>query len=417
MNWQYFLLLLLYVLVCAFEDILRALNYRHLLKFGLSVPDVFKGLIDENLLKKTRAYTLEHMKFGAVSSVFEDCLLLIFIVAILNAYNSWILSFKLPFIAEGLVFFIILIMAKTIINVPFDLYDSFRIENKYGFNNMTFKLWISDFMKGILISALLMSLVLSAAFFLVQNFPSMWWFAVWLFLFIFSIFMMYISPYVLEPLFNKFTAIDDPEFENSIKELSEKAGIHVSRVFKMDASKRTNHSNAYFSGVGKTKRIVIYDTLLANLTKNEILAVLAHEAGHWKKKHILKHIIILETLSLIGLYLAFLLLQSDYLTTLFGIQQNSFWAKLIILSFIASIVTWPFTPLFNILSRHFEREADDFACKLSGGTGNDLASALVKLSKDNLSNMHPHPLYWKFHYSHPPVEIRVNYLKSYSEKI
>jgi STE24 endopeptidase len=276
------------------------------------VPEVFKGMIDENLLKKTRDYTLEHMKFGAVSSIFEDCLLLIFIFGLLNFYNSWILSFKLPFILEGLVFFIILVIIKTVINIPFDLYDSFKIENRYGFNNMTLKLWISDFIKGILIAAVIMSLILGAALYLVQSFPDMWWFAVWLFLFIFSIFMMYISPYVLEPLFNKFTNIDDPEFESSIKELSEKAGIHVTRVFKMDASKRTNHSNAYFSGIGKTKRIVIYDTLLANLTKSEILAVLAHEAGHWKKKHILKHIITFEILSLIGIYLAFLVLKSNY---------------------------------------------------------------------------------------------------------
>lgn len=416
MTYQLGLLILLYLAVNGFEYALRFLNYRHLLSFGLIVPDAFRNLIDENLLKKTRAYTLEHMKFGTVSSLFEDCLLLIFIFGILNFYNSWILSFKLPFILEGLAFFLILVLVKTIINIPFDLYDSFKIENKYGFNNMTVTLWISDFLKGILISAVMMSLLLSAAFWLVLKFPDMWWFAVWLFLFIFTIFMMYISPYVLEPLFNKFTNIDDPEFEGAIKELLEKAGIHVSRVFKMDASKRTNHSNAYFSGIGKTKRIVIYDTLLANLSKDEILAVLAHEAGHWKKKHILKNIIMIELFSLIGIYLAFLALKSNYLTELFMIQQSSFCAKLIILSFIASIVTWPFTPLFNLISRYFEREADDFACNLTGN-GNELASALVKLSKDNLSNMHPHPLYWKFHYSHPPVEVRVNYLNAYQKNI
>ncbi len=275
---------------------------------------------------------------------------------------------------------------------------------------MTLKLWASDFIKGIVLSTVLLGLLMGAAFWLIHAIPDFWWLPVWGFFFLFSLFMMYISPYVLEPLFNKFTPLDDEELEEGIKEMMGKAGIKVSRVFKMDASKRTKHSNAYFSGIGKVKRIVLYDTLLEKLSKDEILAVLAHEAGHWKKKHIIKQLAIFEISAFVGSYLAFVLLKSDILGRLFFINDASFFTKLVLLSFVASIVTWPFSPALSVISRIFEREADDFACGLMGD-GEALASAMVKLSKENLSNLHPHPLYAKFHYSHPPAVERIRYLR------
>jgi STE24 endopeptidase len=223
--------------------------------------------------------------------------------------------------------------------------------------------------------------------------------------------MLYISPYVLEPLFNKFTPIEDEELEESIKSLLAKAGIKVSRVFKMDASRRTRHTNAYFSGIGPVKRIVLFDTLLDQLNGDEILAVLAHEAGHWKKKHIIKYLMIFEFLALTGAFLCFLLLQSDYLSRLFFISQDNFYVRLFLLGFVASIVLWPLQPLLNALSRHFERQADDFSVDLTG-SASALSSALIKLSKDNLSNIHTHPLYAMFNYSHPEVIQRLRRLKS-----
>jgi STE24 endopeptidase len=382
------------------------------LKHGEEIPPEFEGEIDSGLLKKTSDYTFENTRFGIFSSIFDETLLLIFIFSgLLAFYDSWIKSLDLNFILSGISFIFILTWLKTIIDSPFDIYSSFKIEKKYGFNTMTPKLWISDFIKGLAISTLLMGLLLAAALWIIQTLPNLWWLPVWAFFFIFSIFMMYISPYILEPLFNKFTPLDDEELESKIKEALGKTGIKISRVFKMDASKRTKHTNAYFTGIGKTKRIVLYDTLLEKLEKDEIVAVLAHEAGHWKKKHILKYIIFFEAFALAGAFIAFYILKSDFLGKLFFIPGASFFTKLILLSFIASIVMWPVSPLVNIVSRFFEREADDFACNLVNG-GDALASALVKLSKDNLSNLHPHPLYAKFHYSHPPATERIRYLRN-----
>jgi STE24 endopeptidase len=203
--------------------------------------------------------------------------------------------------------------------------------------------------------------------------------------------------------------IDDAGLEEDLKNMMEKAGIEVGRVFKMDASKRSRHTNAYFTGIGKVKRIILYDTLIEKFDRDEILSVLAHEAGHWKKKHVLKMIIGMEIVSFVGIYISFRILRTDFLASLFEIQQSTFFAKLVLLGFIGGIASFPFTPLGAYISRRFERQADRFACGLSENK-EAMATALIKLSKDNLSNLHPHPLYAAFYYSHPPVVDRIREL-------
>ena len=174
----------------------------------------------------------------------------------------------------------------------------------------------------------------------------------------------------------------------------------------MDASKRTKHTNAYFTGIGKVKRIVLFDTLIEKMDRDEILSVLAHEAGHWKKMHILKQLFLLEGIALVVMYMAFRILQGDHLLNLFDIRNGTFFARIVILSFIGSIVSFPFSPLLLYLSRRYEKEADRFSCELTHST-DSMIRALLKLSKDNLSNLHPHPLYVALHYSHPPVLERI----------
>jgi len=303
--------------------------------------------------------------------------------------------------------------AGTLLSIPFDLYSTFKIENKYGFNTMTPKLWLIDFLKSILLSTVLSGIVVSVGLWIIQLSPNYWWLWVWGFFLIFSLFMMYISPYVIEPLFNKFTPIEEKGLEDKIKELLQKINIKVSKVFKMDASKRSRHTNAYFTGIGRVKRIILYDTLLEKMDQDEILSVLAHEAGHWKKKHVLKMIFILELISLIGIYISFRILQTDLLTELFQIKQGTFFAKVVILGFIGSIVSFPFIPISNYISRRFEKESDGFACKLTGNP-ESMTTALIKLSKDNLSNLHPHPLYAAIYYSHPPVVKRIKDIKEFT---
>ena len=380
-------------------------------RFGLSIPPEFEGMIDEPLLKKVQEYETEKTRCSFVSSIFSNIVTIIFIFGgILDVYNSWVSSLNRPFVLSGILFFILLSYASSVISIPFSLFVTFKIENKFGFNVMTPKLWLTDFLKSIALSTVLTGIVLSIGLWLIQSSPDFWWIWVWGFFLIFSPFMMYISPYVIEPLFNKFTPIEEPDLEDRIKNLMQKADIRVSRVFRMDASKRSKHTNAYFSGIGKVKRIILYDTLLEKMNHDEILAVLAHEAGHWKKRHILKMIIAAEIVSFIGIYISFRILQTDFLADIFQIQKATFYAKLVLLGFIGGILSFPFTPLGSYVSRRFERQADKFAYELTENR-EAMASALIKLSKDNLSNLHPHPVYAAFYYSHPPVIERIRNIK------
>jgi STE24 endopeptidase len=378
---------------------------------GLSVPHELKGHIDEDLLKRIQEYEAEKTRFGFISSIFGNIVTVVFIFGgVLNLYNSWMAALNLLFIPAGLLFFLLLSAASTVLDIPFDLYGTFRIENKYGFNTMTPKLWMADFFKSLLLSSVLTGIMITAGLWIIQSSPDFWWIWVWGFFLVFSIFMMYISPYVIEPLFNKFTPIDDTGLEESLKNMMEKANIKVGRVFKMDASKRSRHTNAYFTGIGKVKRIILYDTLIEKFDRDEILSVLAHEAGHWKKKHVLKMIIGMEIVSFVGIYISFRILRTDFLSSLFDIQQSTFFAKLVLLGFIGGIAAFPFAPLGAYISRRFERQADRFACELSENK-EAMATALIKLSKDNLSNLHPHPLYAAFYYSHPPVIERIREIR------
>ncbi|KPK35065.1 MAG: peptidase M48 [Nitrospira bacterium SG8_35_1] len=401
-----------YLIIIAFGYWLDFLNLAHLKRHGSIIPHEFTGQIDKALLSKTRDYTVETTKFGILSSVFNNAVFLVFILVLLNIYNTWIASLNVSFILTGLVFFLVMTYAETVISIPFSLYSTFKIENKYGFNTMTAKLWIADTLKSLFISTILLGLLISAGLFIVQKSHDWWWLWVWSFFLAFSIFMMYISPYVIEPLFHKFTPIEDEKLEAGVRDLMNKVGIRVSRVFTMDASKRTKHTNAYFTGIGKVKRIVLYDTLIEKMDYDEIMSILAHEAGHWKKKHILKSIIITEAIALVVIYVAFHLMQSNVLLEIFHIETESFFAKLIILGFIGSIVSFPLSPLFNWYSRKNEKVADIYSYELTGNK-ESMISALVKLSKDNLSNLHPHPLYALFHYSHPPVLERIRNIRNY----
>ncbi len=401
-----------YIFTVLFSYWLKVLNLKHLKKYGAEIPPEFEGHINAGLLRKSRDYTIDNSRFSFAKSVFDNIILLIFLFGgLLNFYNSWIMSLKWHYIFSGVGFFLFLIYAETVVSIPFSIYSTFKIENKYGFNTLTPKLWLTDFFKSILLSTIIIGILISVGLWLVETSPYYWWLWVWGFFFVFGIFIMYISPYVIEPLFNKFTPIEDKELEDKIKAIAEKVGIKVSRIFKMDASKRSKHTNAYFTGVGKVKRIILYDTLLEKMDNNEIIAVLAHEIGHWKKKHVLKRIIVSEAMAFVGIYISFEILQSDFLLRVFFIEEASFFAKMVILGFVGSIIGFPLGPLTNYFSRKHEGQADRFACELTGNP-DSLASSLIKLSKDNLSNLHPHPLYAKFHYSHPPVVQRIREIRA-----
>jgi STE24 endopeptidase len=413
MNTPPLIILIAYIVKEGFEYCLEYLNVRHMKAEGRGVPEEFEGSVDAGLLKKACDYQIENTRFDAVASIFNNIVLVVFIFGgFLNLYNSWILSCcnKMSFVSSGLVFFLLLNYGETILSIPFSLYRTFMIEKRYGFNTTTLRVWLMDTIKSLILSTILMGALFAAGLYLIERTPEFWWFWVWGVFFAFSIILMYVSPYIIEPLFNKFTPISEEAVVSRIQDMMGKVGITVKSVFKMDASRRSRHTNAYFTGIGKVKRIILYDTLIEKVAEGELLAILAHEAGHWKKRHLLKLIAAYEVVTLIGLYVFFIVLKTDAVLKIFNISEGSFYVKVLLLSFIAGIAAFPLRPIANAVSRRHEREADRFAVELTGRP-DDMITALVKLAKDNLSNLHPHPLYVLFHYSHPPAVERIKYLK------
>lgn len=390
---------------------LDILNRQHLRSYGIIVPRGFEDAIDTETLRKTTAYTLEKSRLELSESLLDNLLLLLFLFGgFLSTYDHWIGSITGSFVGQGVLFFLLLALAQTIIDIPFSLYGTFRIENRYGFNAMTPRLWLSDLAKSTAIAAVVLTIVIAGALAIVHQAPRFWWLYVWSFFAAVSVFLMYLSPYVIEPLFFKFSPIAEEGLEEEIRTLLAKTGLKISRVMQVDASRRSTHSNAYFTGIGRVKRIVLYDTLLTQMTHGELLAVLAHEVGHWQKGHIWKRLVLTELGALAACYLAYRLTAWGGLPVLLGMPHASFAAQMVILAFLGAIVSFFLAPLSNWLSRRHEREADRFARDLTGAP-EALATALIKLSRDNLANLHPHPLYAGFHYSHPPVVARVEELR------
>jgi STE24 endopeptidase len=400
-----------YLVVIGMGYWLRSLNLSYLKTHGHEVPPEFEGTVDPASLRRISDYTIENSRLGLVESVLGNIFLIIFLFGgLLGVYDQWVASLTGSFVWRGVLFVLVLLVAETVIGIPFSLYSNFKIENRYGFNTMTLRLWVGDLFKSTAISAVLGIAVVATALAIIQASPAWWWLWVWAFLLLFGVFVMYISPSVIEPLFFKFGPVAVEGLEEKIRTLMERAGLKVGRVFQVDASRRSRHSNAYFTGIGRVKRIVLFDTLIGQMSQDEILAVLAHEVGHWKKRHVLKRIIQSELTALCGLFLAYHALSWDGLSRLIGLADASFYVRMVIVGFLGSIVMFPLTPLSSFLSRRDEREADRFASELTARP-DAMASALVKLSRENLSNLHPHPVYAKFYYSHPPVVERVRSLR------
>lgn len=402
----------LFATITAFTYWLRHINLRHLKKHGTRVPEGFECSINLEKLRNSSAYTADSSRLGLWNSLFDNALLIAFLFGgLITTYDRFISSLNSSPIFSAIIFFVLLGWLSTLPGIPFDLYETFRIEARYGFNTTTPRIWITDFLKSQAIGALLLSFLISVVFWLITRSPHKWWLWVWGFMALFSLFMMFISPYVIEPLFNRYEPVTEEGLEDDIRVMMEKAGLKVGKVQQMDASKRSNHSNAYFTGIGRVKRIVLYDTLIRQMSHAEIVAVLAHEIGHWKKGHIWKRLFWAEVVALAGSWLAFRLLSWPGLPGLLGLPDDiSLPAKMVVLGFIASLGLFPLGPFSAWRSRCHEREADRFAADLTGNP-EDLASALVKMSAENLSNLFPHPLYAAFHYSHPPVVERVRLLR------
>ena len=404
MKW---LLLTLYLLVLGCRLWLRHLNLQHLKAHAHEVPAGFEGIVDRQLLARTSAYTLATSRVGLIESLFSSLLLLLFVFGGLLAwYDDLILGVTTSFIGQGCLFVLGLLLAQTLIDIPFSLYRTFVIEERFQFNTSTPKLWITDLLKSLAVGMILLSLLTAGSLVLVQASPNLWWLWVWGLFALITLLLMYLSPVLIEPLFFKFQPLQDQALAERVKDVMKQAGLQVEQVQQVDASRRSKHSNAYFTGIGRVKRIVLFDTLLEQMSDDEILGVLAHEAGHWKLGHIWKRLLSMELVSLLVCWLFWLVLSWEGLSGWFGLVELSFLGKVLLVGFLASLVSFPLTPISSLRSRRHEWQADQFACNLTGEP-ESLASALVKLCKENLSNLHPHPFYAWFYYSHPPVVERI----------
>ena len=400
-----------FILRSGTQVILDRLNVFHLRKYGDTVPEVFRDTIDREKLKKIRSYTIDSANFGILSALASQIFVLLLL---LSGLLPWLVQAIQGLgwggIAQGLAFFAAFSLLLNLFQVPFDLYDTFVIENRYGFNTKTFKLWIADLLKSLVLSALLGGILLGLFLSLAAHGGKHWWLWAWLFVGAFELLMMWMYPVILAPLFNKFVPVDNPELVRRVEALMQRAGLRSKGVFKMDASRRSRHTNAYFTGLGKSKRIVLFDTLIDSHAPEEIEAVLAHEIGHWKKKHILKQLILVEAISLAGFYLLSLLLPWPFVYQTFGFQEPILYAGLLLIGALFSPLGFFAHPLEAALSRSMEREADDYAVA-SIPSAEPLANAFKRLAADNLSNLTPHPVYAWFYYSHPPLAERIRRLK------
>jgi STE24 endopeptidase len=320
-------------------------------------------------------------------------------------------QWRLSLIPAGLLFFVLPGLILHAIEIPFDYYNTFVLEEKYGFNRYTVKLWIADQVKAGLVGAALFAVLLSLVLAAVRFSPDRWWLWGFLVVSFVQIALAELYPLVIAPLFNKFTAVADEALAARIGALMERGGIAVKTILRMDAGRRSRHTNAYFTGLGKAKRIVLFDTLLDSHPGEEILGVLAHEAGHYKKRHVLKQMAVFEIILLASFYLAYCLLGWAALYRAFGFEAVVPFAGLFLISIFAGKLGFFVKPLFMAFSRRFEREADLFSVGLLGSAAPMIAS-LKRIAVDNLANLDPHPLYVLFNYSHPPLVERIKALDS-----
>ena len=400
-----------YAVVLLLTLAFAALNLRYQREHGREVPSELAGVVEPERLARIEAYTHDRARFGMIERAVRGALTALCLFAgPLAVYDRFIGSAASGFIGRGAAFLLGLVLLGALFGLPFSYYRSFVVEARHGFNRMTRGLFFADWLKGTLLSLLFAGGLGVLGFWLVRALPGSWWLWVWLAFTGVSLGVTFVSPYVIEPLFFRVEPLKIDALAGEVRALAERAGVHVGRVLQMDASRRSAHSNAYFTGIGRVKRVVLFDTLLAQMTHAEILAVLSHELGHWKKHHVLVRTLASFALSFVLTYVVFRAVSAPFVPALVGLPELSFVARLVVLGSFASVLTFPLTPLGSAWSRHDEWQADRFAVEL-GDCAPALASALAKLSRENLANLHPHPLYAKFYYSHPPVTERIQALR------
>jgi STE24 endopeptidase len=389
---------------------------RHVAQHRAQVPAAFAANVTPQAHQKAADYTLSKVRFGMLRGTLATAMLLAWtLLGGLDALNAWALDAVQPRfgnMAYQLALFVGFAVIGGLVELPFDWFETFRIEQRFGFNRMSLGLWLADLAKGTLVSVAIGLPLAVLILWIMGASGGLWWLWAWVAWVGFNLVLLVLYPTVIAPIFNKFKPLEDETLSERVRALMQRCGFAAKGLFVMDGSRRSAHSNAYFTGLGAAKRVVFFDTLLARLTPGEVEAVLAHELGHFKHRHVSKRIVGIFAFSLVGLaLLGWLAAQGAFYVGL-GVTPNLAAPNdaLALLLFTLALPPFTFfvTPLASQISRRHEFQADAYAC--AQADGRDLARALLKLHEDNASTLTPDPLYVRFYYSHPPASERLQAL-------
>jgi len=386
--------------------ILDILNAKH---FNDPIPENLSDVFDPQEYKKSQEYKLSNFKFNLIESGFSFSLIIaLLLTGFLGKLDQWVMKISDNKITQSLLFFILLFVGSWLLSLVFSYYENFIIEEKFGFNKKTKKLFFIDAFKNLLLAIFFIVVLGGIILWIYQKTEKDFW---WMALIVFALFSLLINLFytsLLLPLFNKLTPLEEGNLKEKLSVLANKTNYKIDEIYIIDGSKRSSKANAYFSGFGPKKKIILYDTLLEELNPDEIAAVLAHEIGHYKKKHILYNLLLSLIFTGIFLYLFSLFIDNEQIAHALGAQRSSFHIGLFAFAIIYIPVSFLIGLLTNYLSRKFEYQADNFAKK--HWNAGDLVSALKKLSKQSLSNLTPQRYYVIVHYTHPPLKDRINSL-------
>ena len=382
---------------------LERLNRRHVLAHAGAVPEAFKGVVDEATYAKSVQYSLAKGRLEQVETTWQSVVLLAVLFSTVlpmgfQAFTQWLGTSAWA----GAAFLLTTAVALSLPGLPFDWYDQFRLEERFGFNTRTQSLWWLDRLRMLLLAILLGYPLLMLVLKLVEWTGAGWWLWAWGALLGFQLLVVVLAPVLILPLFNKFTPLPEGSLRERLLKLAERTRFRARSIQVMDGSKRTRHSNAFFTGFGGFRKIVLFDTLIEQLAEPELEAVLAHEIGHYKKKHLPKMLLLSAATSLAGLWLVSLLARQNWFYRSFGFEPGSIVPALLLFGLLSGVITFWFSPVAHWWSRRHEYQADAFAAEVMSEP-RSMIGALRKLYEKNLSNLTPHPFYSSFYYSHPTL--------------
>jgi STE24 endopeptidase len=385
------------------EFLLGRLNQRHVLAHADAVPEGFRDFVDPVTYQKSVQYALAKSRFGQFEGIYNTVLLLVVLLSGILPWAFTLFTRMFGTSAWAMAAFLFLIgVALALPGLPLDWYAQFRLEERFGFNTTRPKLWWTDRFKGLLLGILLGYPLLVLILKLVEWTGNWWWLCAWGTLMVVQLLMLVLAPALIMPLFNKFTPLPEGSLRERLLALAGRTNFRARSIQVMDGSKRSRHSNAFFTGFGRLRKIVLFDTLIQQLAEPELEAVLAHEIGHYKKKHISKMLLWSAITSLAGLYVVAWLAKQEWFYRAFGFEPGNTAPAFLLFGLLSGAITFWLSPMLHFWSRRFEYQADAYAA-ITTGEATPLISALRKLNEKNLSNLTPHPFYSRFYYSHPTL--------------